>query len=390
MDIAPTPAFHPGRFAAPRPLRRGRRHRPPPPRAPPVQKTYYPLSKSYFPFPSKKRSPFCILPPHIVKTLPYSFPLTNATSFKDLQNTLDALRQRSRHMDEYAFTRRFLQTIQMDFAPSPFYIPNTVLNSLIAVLFQNQQVRFAFKRLLTEWVCKRRIKEINDMDIVTCEIPRQPIHILYWPARSQYVFEARTLHKDMVERLLHHDDLWIHPLSPRNPFTNMNMSPWDVHRCIQKCRAYGLTHWTTEAFHSCQYNLEIFQRNYTIPLKLSALRRMFQGNELGQDTKEFLIDFIEQEHGHFEIAFHDSVYRWALDKIPTNKIVQEWIRICKLFYELHITIRDAGELDLKQIKLINPITKRLCSVVDTLISARNLWHRQRLLAATARRGKGGE
>jgi hypothetical protein len=253
------------------------------------------------------------------------------------------------------------------------------------------RVRLALKRLLMRWLSARKLHTINDVDLVTCDIPKQPVHLIYWPTRSQYVFEARTLHKDMVERLLHHNDLWIHPLPPRNPFTNMNMSVCEMHACITMCRKHGISHWATEALRTCQYNLTTFQRNYTVPLKMSALRRMFQNTErLSEEAKDFLVDFIEQEHDHFQIPFREYVYRWALNTIPRNRIIQEWIRACKLFYEIHITTPEAGEIELKQLTTVNPITRNLCATIDTLISARNLWHKQKLLrAAHAKSGSEG-
>jgi hypothetical protein len=93
-----------------------------------------------------------------------------------------------------------------------------------------------------------------------------------------------------------------------------------------------------EALRSCRYSYLEFINVHAKPLRLSALRSAFQTPE-AEGTIELIHDFIESEHEqNGDAPFLSATYLWAIQHCPTTKRIEEWRRLCYLYYYYDITI----------------------------------------------------
>ncbi len=260
-------------------------------------------------------------------------------------------------------------------ANNPFELPKDVHLTVLKEFSQNQQLRAAFKRLVAIWLRKRKMAPANEDDLATCEPPRVPITLWDWPARRTYSFEARTILKDITERLLMRDELWTNPQAPRNPFTNAPLSLGQLMHVHQQLRQHALTHWTLESLAAVKYAIHTFEVQYDTPLRHSALEAVFR-NPTTSEFHDILMDFIQQEHDHHGQDCPRAVYLWALKYAPDSDRMLKWRKACRTFHGYTITVADQKELQYKQDHVIDPMTEPLCEYPRELSVARSLWQRQ--------------
>jgi len=208
------------------------------------------------------------------------------------------------------------------------------------IAIKNQRLRNAFSALARRWLLKRA-KQGNDEDLVTGDVPVNPVILFDWKSRTKYVFEASTIRKDIVSRLLNSTACFYpKPLTPRNPYTNMPVTLAQFYSIVRQLRARGCTHWTIEALYSTGYYIDIFQDEMYRKLKNTILKNLFtdHGNSEGISV---VLDFIEDrfknttviyEGENVGIIFEEAAYRWALENRASHPHICAWR---SLAYEYH-------------------------------------------------------
>jgi len=195
--------------------------------------------------------------------------------------------------------------------------------------------RFAFKKLLTHMRFKR-LQKANDEDIVTGEVPKNPVQIVSWTEKRLYTFEPYTLMKDITERLLHHDGFFEDPQSPRNPFTNIpltqsqTISVWNsVSRAgIPVSSAFTL-------FRNSRFNMKKFMEYNLTFLKLNSLRKTFKDAK-SYDYTDRMLDFIEYCYNAESIDCSIYAFRNAMINYPNHHLIKKWAALCEKYYEPEI------------------------------------------------------
>jgi hypothetical protein len=252
---------------------------------------------------------------------------------------------------------------------SPFVVSSEILEEMLGAIRQNQKCRMLFYQLYKQFLI-RKIKQVNEVDPVSLEIPIQPLVLYDWNARSRYVFEAKTLYRDCMEKLLQRNDLFPNPMIPRNPLTNQPYTQGQLLSVYLQLKSYGKSHWTLDAFKSCQMDLELFKMVFDIPLKRVALQRVFA------DTNDYdfiwlLMDFIESEHEHHEAPFQKNLYRWAITNSLSAERMQRWKSICHTFYLYNILYATDPDIKLqRQQDDVHRISLSLCSDPKDLYALR--------------------
>lgn len=249
----------------------------------------------------------------------------------------------------------------------------------------NQKVRWGFKRLAVEWLRRRKMTYATQEDLVTGEAPVNRVEVYDWHARRIYPFEARTLLKDSVERILLHDELWVNPHPPRNPYTNLPLSYGQLWYATTRLRAHATTHWTLEALASSAYNFPAFRRSFDQALRHSALKQVFRPST--DPTSEYglvMLDFIEDEHHHFGQHFNRSIYRWALEHEPAIDRMLKWRKACFRYHEISVLVLDLIEQKSQQDIEISAITEALCGPPTELLALRDMWFKKQTLARAAK------
>ena len=231
--------------------------------------------------------------------------------------------------------------------PMPY---NQIQNQLLRTFYMNQKLRWLFKRLLLSWKAKR-FTTVNEVDIITMEVPKQPVRIREWATKKIYVFEASSLLKDAVMRLTQNDELFMEPLYPRNLLTNTDFPYAAMSTLTHGFRTYGMTHWVWEAFVSCNYQVIPFLERYEVSLKFYGLDEILSTGTT-YAARDFLIDFISQEYDyHNTLKIPDAVLHTFLEKNWSFRPVRLWIGLCKEEWQNRIRIHSFTQAAVHKIHL---------------------------------------
>lgn len=218
----------------------------------------------------------------------------------------------------------------MKLAPLPYYTKEFT-ETLRKVIQENQILRWRFKRLVQNWRIAK-LRQANTTDVVTMEIPKNPVYIVDWPTRTRYTFEATTLFRGIRTSLLLAEELFPTPQSPKNPYTNQPLSFAQLHFALNTLRSKGLTDWATESFRVVSYDVKTFKRRNNTQMRLSALKSLF-ANPAEVAYVDLLYDFIDFAHDNAGIEMErKDVWEWAIQKKHDHPRIQSWRACCYSYY----------------------------------------------------------
>jgi len=133
-------------------------------------------------------------------------------------------------------------------------------------LYLNQKFRWNMKRLIHRWRIQR-CEQMNTEDVFTCEVPEKLITVYDWDQRRKYAFEATTIYRDILTKIRNAEGLFVNPLTPKNPYTNRELTYGQVHFTIRALIRYGFNSWIFDALKRSDYNVVKLIEYYEYPLK---------------------------------------------------------------------------------------------------------------------------
>lgn len=210
--------------------------------------------------------------------------------------------------------------------------------------YKNQRVRNAFSALARRWIY-RKFQQGNEEDLMTCEVPVNPITLIDWENRRKYVFEPRTIFRDMVSRLQSSISSFFPQAQwPRNPYTNMKMTYGQFIGVVQQLRSRGMTHWTIDSLYSEQYCLKKFQKDNYWKLRETILKNLFTSST-NMDGNTLVLDFVADAFDTNNLIYVHSAYKWGMETIPDNQHLSAWRALCYRHYRVSNAIPANEEAD---------------------------------------------
>ena len=289
--------------------------------------------------------------------------ILRATGLRDAYTYADTMEDIDNPFPATMFSQKFLPKTM-----SPFIKSGMAITSFKEGLRTNIWCRHQFLKLYTRWRI-RRFKAVNDTDPVTLESPMSPVRLYDWNTFSLYIFDAKTVMRDMSEKLLHRDEMFPLPSAPRNPLTNEDYTQGQMWGLVEQLRRYGKTNWVIEAYAKCSFDLDHFKEVYAIPLNKSALQRVFSDIR-SHEVNDILLDFIEAQHNLHNVEYNKNLYRWAALKSPMNQRLSAWRDMCYRYYLNTILYTgDPAMLSLRQTTDIYYPSLRLCSTAKEIYQA---------------------
>ena len=258
-----------------------------------------------------------------------------------------------------------------------------LLQIYMQAAIKNQQRRNAFGRLARRWI-QKKLRTKNEEDLVTGEKPLEQVRIVDWSNRSIYEFEAKTICRDMVSRLL--VTTWMFfpaPKSPRNPYTNEALTEGQFYSVMKQLRRHGQTHWALEALYSCKYNLKEFDRDMYMKLKRTHHNTVFSNPE-SENAKEVLLDFIEDEHKSHDMDYEKDIYVWAVENMSYHHKLHEWRIQCEKHYRIQHFPGEKAVDDPEKEK-ISYATNALCAYPALLVEKYDAAHEEKYVKLEDRR-----
>jgi hypothetical protein len=251
-----------------------------------------------------------------------------------------------------------------------FRLPLEEIANLGITILRNRLLRIVLRQFLRRWMFSR-FTTVNTTDPITCETPIQKIVVVDWPARKNYVYEAKPFFSNIVTQLTNHDYLFPKPMHPSNMLTNEPFTRDQFFSIKQRLAELGHHHWIWDGFCELHFNIPKFQMVFEKPLRHHILKHVFSKN--ASDTlTETVIDFIE-----FQADFNNitsgvpyRLLRWALEYETSHPYVREWRESCYQYYYLSTIDETAGSLTDLYFK-----TKTLFSRRDPIIDLSRLHSR---------------
>jgi hypothetical protein len=232
------------------------------------------------------------------------------------------------------------------------------------------QKRFLLRQFLHHWRF-RRLQKGNTTDLLTDEVPKNPVSIVDWKINKVWTFEATSMMRDITTRLYNHDGFFEDPLSPRNPYTNQLLSANQTISLWNQLSYSGIPVSTPfTSFRAARWNLKRFSAEQSIPLQLFAFRKTMKDMS-HYDTLERMLDFIQTAYNHEAVDCYNQAYSHALVKYPENPLVKRWQHLCLKFYEAEIAFYN--NLDKKE-QIQNKVWDETVKLLDKqkiLVTLRN-------------------
>lgn len=180
------------------------------------------------------------------------------------------------------------------------------------------------------------------------EVPKNPITIYDWSQRRKYSFEAKTLFRDLREKLYFADQLFPAPMEPRNPFTNKPLTFGQMLYAYQAVSKAGLMNWALTAYANLRFNIDEFRTQFYTPLKIQALDSLFAA-PTSVDTVELLYDFIAAEYEYHGFEFErPNDWMWGLENDQNCPLVRSWSQFCYRYYRSLILLSPDDRMIIEQ------------------------------------------
>jgi len=216
--------------------------------------------------------------------------------------------------------------IHYEFAPWT----KTHLKNTTQAIYSIRKCKGILSRFIHMWRFKR-LTIRNTEDIVTLDPIQNPIQIIDWNGRQIFQFEARTLMQDITERLLNHDGIYDYPQMPRNAFTNEPLTQAQmISIWLQLSRTSITSSWAFTAFRASRWNIEKYQEEYALPIRLDSLRKTLKSID-HHDTQDMLKEFAIEAYYYTGFEYPENRFNYMLNKQLYSKIVDSW-RILTLAY----------------------------------------------------------
>ena len=227
--------------------------------------------------------------------------------------------------------------------PNYFTMKPDEVKELCKAFFENIRARWAFRKLLLIWKL-RRCKPKNENDPMTLDTIKDLVEIIDLPTKSIYRFEAKSLARAWRSNLLNHDGVFPDPKMPINPLTNLPFHLLQVHSALKTIKQKGQTDWVLDSFQSTTYDLDLWQRKFSVPLKIESLNSIL-ADKSSYDRYDILMDFAELQYDYHNISFPKKMFEWLFLKHHTYDYINSWVRACKKFYTEKYMLTEKDDLD---------------------------------------------
>jgi hypothetical protein len=195
-----------------------------------------------------------------------------------------------------------------------------------------QKVSAILQRALCYWRRRHCLAACrNTEDIVTLEVPKQPVYILDLANRCSYVFEAKTLRIAMEKRFSMCEFMFADPQFPTNPLTNQPLTVGQCYSVIGQLFDHKQFSWCLERFRAGGCNLARFERSFRQYLKMKAISAHFTSEP--EDSLETTIDYFQAQAEDAELPEHKiAAFVAFLKRDRTHTFARQWFMTVKQYY----------------------------------------------------------
>lgn len=236
-------------------------------------------------------------------------------------------------------------------------------DQLYSAYIRECRLKAAFRCVAQRW----RIRKIDArhetiIDPITLSEPEKEVSI--YDQNRKFVFDARSLSQHIQSQLLHHDAGFAVPMSPRNPWTNLEFSYIHLLSIYYQLHHHRELPWCLLTLREFRFHVPTWERYHHSAITMQAIRRSLQYLD-SADARDMFEDFIFAKMDDLDIpctqlittAYHRGIQHvrdhWYLESFKhlafqhyealhfrRNRDTQINQKCVALFKKQHLFLRD--------------------------------------------------
>jgi hypothetical protein len=243
------------------------------------------------------------------------------SGIKDRLRYLAKFRYQEREEIEHSIdnTRTILYKRQKLFSD----VPTQVCSAYI----REMKLRTIFRGVLMRWrIYHLNKKENDENDPITLSPPIKLVQIYDWKYKKKYIFDANSLATLIESKLLYHEYGFAMPMYPRNPWTNLEFTYYEMISIYYQLQSHGELRWGLITLKQHDFNIKQWQLYHKSALTMKAIRNNINVLD-NRDAQDMLEDFIFSKMDEIRMTvtpYIISAYRIAMRQCPYHWYLELW------------------------------------------------------------------
>jgi hypothetical protein len=202
-------------------------------------------------------------------------------------------------------------------------VPTQVCSAYI----REMKLRTIFRGVLARWrIYHLNKKENEETDPITLLPPVKKVQLYDWKYKKKYIFDANSLATLIESKLLYHEYGFAMPLYPRNPWTNLEFTYYQMISIYYQLQSHGELRWGLITLKQHDFNIKQWQLYHKSALTMKAIRNNINVLD-NRDAQDMLEDFIFSKMDEIRMTvtpYIISAYRIAMRQCPYHWYLELW------------------------------------------------------------------
>jgi hypothetical protein len=217
-------------------------------------------------------------------------------------------------------------------------VPTQVCSAYI----REMKLRTIFRGVLARWrIYHLNKKKEEEIDPITLSPPVKTVQLYDWKYKKKYIFDANSLATLIESKLLYHEYGFAMPLYPRNPWTNLEFTYYEMISIYYQLQSHGELRWGLITLKQHDFNIKQWQLYHKSALTMKAIRNNINVLD-NRDAQDMLEDFIFSKMDEIRMTvtpYIISAYRIAMRQCPYHWYLELWKEVAMTHHEaIHFNI----------------------------------------------------
>ena len=205
-----------------------------------------------------------------------------------------------------------------------------IATQVCSAYIREMKLRTIFRGVLVRWriyhLNKKKNDENEEIDPITLSPPVKVVQLYDWKYKKKYIFDANSLATLIETKLLYHEYGFAMPLYPRNPWTNIEFTYYEMISIYYQLQTFGELRWGLITLKQHDFNIQQWQLYHKSALTMKAIRNNINVLD-NRDAQDMLEDFIFSKMDEIRMTvtpYIISAYRIAMRQCPYHWYLELW------------------------------------------------------------------
>ena len=204
---------------------------------------------------------------------------------------------------------------------------------------KEMNLRAKLRRFFYIWLQKKyKDRMLNTEDPFTLSEPENPVYVFDAKSRGMYIFDGKSIQKNIETCLGYNRWMMPEPREPTNPLTNLILTLGQMISIRNQLCRHGIGSWMIEGFVKSKYKLKPFETEFKLPLRLYALDDLYR-NPTCEDAIDEVREFISNQFKaqNATITEYDLLsLRWAVMNRAQDPYIIEWRTVWRDYFKKYL------------------------------------------------------